>query len=680
MANRLIHEQSPYLLQHANNPVNWYPWGDEAFDTATAENKPVLVSIGYAACHWCHVMEHESFENEAVAAYMNEHFVCIKVDREEHPDVDHMYMDAVQAIGGSGGWPLNVFVTPERAPFYGGTYYPPRAAYNRPSWMQLLQRMTGLWEDEHEQVAQQAGQMIQHLQQASQRMTFSKNDGSIAGKEACRKIADNLLKQADKEKGGFGNAPKFPGTMAISFLLEHYLFTGYQPALDHALRSLDAMSDGGIYDQIGGGFARYATDRNWLIPHFEKMLYDNALLICSLCDAYSLIKDERYKQTADETIAFVERELRDKSGGYYCALDADSEGVEGKFYTWKWDEWLAALGGNDAVAAQYFGVSEHGNWEETNILHVAKSRAEVAAENRLSIEEVNDRINAAKHKLLAFRSAKIRPMTDDKCLLSWNALYNVALSKAGMVFGKDDYLLRATTHMNWMTEQFENSGKLLHTWKNGVAKIPAKLDDYAYLAQAMLQLASATGANDLVLRAGELIATVKLEFSTGDSVQDAFFYYTAETQKDIPVRKVDLYDGATPSANAVMAHNLWICGMCLEKSEWMEQARLMWLNMNDTTVRYSQSFGYWALMLQRQAEGLKTLICTGSRENEYRREIQQTWIPQSYVLTSKKEISELPIFEKKFFADKMYIFVCTEQACLSPVSSVAEALRLINKL
>ncbi len=680
MANRLIHEQSPYLLQHANNPVNWYPWGDEAFDKAATEHKPVLVSIGYAACHWCHVMEHESFENEAVAAYMNEHFVCIKVDREEHPDVDHMYMDAVQAIGGSGGWPLNVFVTPGRAPFYGGTYYPPRAAYNRPSWMQLLQRMRELWEDEQDQVTQQADQMIQHLRQASQRVTVAKKDGLIAGKEACRKIADNLLKQGDKEKGGFGNAPKFPGTMAISFLLEHYHFTGYKPALEHALRSLDAMSDGGIYDQLGGGFARYATDRNWLIPHFEKMLYDNALLIGSLCDAYSITRDVRYKTTAEETIAFTERELKDSSGGYYCALDADSEGVEGKFYTWTYDEWIAALGGNDAVVAQYFGVGEHGNWEETNILHVAKSIAEVAAENQLSIEEVVFRIDAVKHKLLAARNPRVRPMTDDKCLLSWNALYSIALSKAGVVFRSDDYLQRATTHMQWMIAQFENNGKLLHTWKNGTAKIAAKLDDYAYLALAMLQLASATGANDLVLKAGVLLATVTGEFNTGNAVEDAFFYYTAESQNDIPVRKVDLYDGATPSANAVMAHNLWICGMCLEKGEWVAQAQLMWHNMNDTAVRYSQSFGYWALMLQRYTVGLKTLICTGSEASEKRKEIQETCLPQVYMLTSQKKISELPIFEKKFFADKMYIFVCTEQACLSPVSSVTEALRLINNL
>ena len=673
MPNRLINEQSPYLLQHANNPVDWYPWGNEAFDKAKEEHKPVIVSIGYAACHWCHVMEHESFENEAVAAYMNEHFVCIKVDREEHPDVDHMYMDAVQAIGGSGGWPLNVFVTPERAPFYGGTYYPPRQAYNRPSWMQLLNRISDLWTDQYDEVTLQAEQMIQHLRQASQRINQAQNAASAIDKETCRKIADNLLKQADKEKGGFGNAPKFPGTMAISYLLEHYHFTGYEPALKHALRSLDAMIEGGIYDQLGGGFARYATDNNWLIPHFEKMLYDNALLISSLCDGYSITKDVRYKTIIEETIAFTERELKDKSGGYYCALDADSEGIEGKFYTFTWQEWIDALGENDEVAAQYFGVSHDGNWEETNIVHIAASIEDVATLNKLTAEEVRQRVEAVKLKLLTARSTRPRPQTDDKSLLSWNALMNISLSKAGVVLDNGKYLQLAADHLQWMVTAFQSEGALMHVWKNGTAKIQAKLDDYAYLAQAMLQLASATGENKWIMKANELLATVTTEFSRGDG----FFYYSPGSQKDIPVRKVDLYDGATPSANAFMAHNLWLCGMCMENSLWVQQAGLMLRNMSDTTTRYSYSFGYWALMLQRHVIGMKTVVCSGITANEYRKELQANYLPQAFIVTSQKEISELVVFEKKFFADKMYIFVCTEQACLSPVNSVNEALPLL---
>jgi len=711
MANRLIEEQSPYLLQHAHNPVDWYPWGDEAFDRARREDKPLIVSIGYAACHWCHVMEHESFEDEATAGYMNAHFVCIKVDREEHPDVDHMYMDAVQAIGGSGGWPLNVFVTPERAPFYGGTYYPPRPAYNRPSWMQLLQRMHELWSGQRDEVMMQAEQVLKHLTpDLSPALSkgegvagpalpekksgwTSKGEGGVGNAlDTCRKIADNLLQQADKVHGGFGNAPKFPGTMAISFLLEHYHFTGYAPALQHALLSLDAMIAGGIYDQLGGGFARYSTDREWLAPHFEKMLYDNALIVSALCDAYGITKDARYKTIIEETIAFAERELRDESGGYYCALDADSEGVEGKFYTWTWDEWIETFGGaqddmffgeaeDDRIAEAYFGVRREGNWEGTNILHVAGREEDLAVEYGLTKEEVRRRIDVVKRRLLAVRNKRVRPMTDDKCLLSWNALMNIAVVKAGVVFGETDpdmserYLARGEAHGQWMLDAFDKNGELKHVWKNGVAKIPAKLDDYTYLVQALLQLGSATGNNKWVAKAVGLTDDVMKEFRSAG----ALFYYTSEQQKDIPVRKIDTYDGATPSANAFMAQNLWICGMCMERGAWIAQAGGMLHSMSDTTMRYSYSFGYWALLLQRHIAGQRTVICSGINAKEARKGMAMNYLPEAYLLTLEKEISEMPILENKFFADKMYIFVCSEHACLSPVSTVNEAVYLVKQ-
>ncbi|MES2701386.1 MAG: thioredoxin domain-containing protein [Bacteroidota bacterium] len=671
MPNRLINEHSPYLLQHAHNPVDWYPWGDEAFERAKAEHKPVIVSIGYAACHWCHVMERESFEHAGVAEFMNTHFVCIKVDREEHPDVDHMYMDAVQAIGGSGGWPLNVFTTPERAPFYGGTYYPPQQAFNRPSWMQLLHRMVEIWHQQQDEVTLQATQMLQHLQQASQRFAGAVN---AANEDTCRAIAAGLLKQADTEKGGFGNAPKFPGTMAISYLLEHSHFTGDKDALKHALHSLDAMIEGGIYDQLGGGFARYATDRNWLAPHFEKMLYDNALLILSLCDAYAITKEERYRRIIDETIAFAERELKDSTGGYYCAIDADSEGVEGKFYTWTWEEWAEVIGADDAVAATHFGVMPEGNWEETNILHVAAPIAQVAAAHGLPVGEVQQRIDEVKEQLLNVRKQRIRPITDDKSLLSWNALMNTALCKAGTTLDNHGYLLRAASHMEWMLKEFNIGGGLQHVWKKGVAKIPAKLDDYAYLVQAMLQLASANGDTSLILRAKVLTDVVVEQFSVPES---PFFYYSAALQTDIPVRKIDLYDGATPSGNAVMAHNLWILGMCMERSEWVMQAKKMVENMSDTAARYGYSFSYWALVLQRSIQGMKTVVCTGSGALAAAAEMRSKYLPQGYLLASEKEISDLPILEKKYLGGGLAIFVCTEQACLAPVNSVHGAFSLI---
>jgi uncharacterized protein YyaL (SSP411 family) len=672
MTNRLINEQSPYLLQHAHNPVDWYPWGDEAFRVAAAQNKPVLVSIGYAACHWCHVMERESFEDEAVAAYMNEHFVCIKVDREEHPDVDHMYMDAVQALSGSGGWPLNVFVTPDRAPFYGGTYYPPRPAYSRVSWSQVLQRMNEIWHKQQDEVAMQAAQMLQHLRQASMRTTQAA--GKDPGSEVCDAIAAALLKQADNEWGGFGNAPKFPGTMAISYLLEYHHYTCDEQALKHALRSLDAMIEGGIYDQLGGGFARYATDRYWLIPHFEKMLYDNALLVISLCDAYSITGMAQYGKIIRDTIAFVNRELRHEEGGFYCAIDADSEGVEGKFYTWTWEEWLQYSGDEEGIAAMYFGVKEGGNWEHTNILHVATHIEKIAALTGKDAVAIMTIINDVADRLYKARAHKIRPITDDKCLLAWNALMNTALSKAGNVLGEPAYIQQAETHAAWMLQAYSENDKLLHTWKNGVARIPAKLDDYAYLIQSLIQLSAINGNNKWLVKATQLTAKVIADFGR----EDGMFYYTPADQKDIPVRKVDLYDGATPSANSVMANNLRIAGMCLENTDWISRAHAMVAAVADTAARYAYSFSNWGIQLQRQVKGARTVVCYGAGAYEAAAELRQKYVPHATVLTCEKEISDLPVLEKKVFDSNLYIFVCSEQECLLPVNSVGEAYNLIN--
>lgn len=670
MANRLINEQSPYLLQHAQNPVDWYPWGDEPFERAKREHKPVIVSIGYAACHWCHVMEHESFENEEVAAFMNEHFINIKVDREEHPDVDHLYMDAVQGISGSGGWPLNVFVTPDRIPFFGGTYYPPRPAYNRPSWTQLLQRMHEIWTMQHDEVRAQSDQMLQYLKQVSQ---VSLGNGSATFNiDTGKLMAENLLKQADTEFGGFGRAPKFPGTMAISFLLEHYHFTGNQAALNHALLSLDGMINGGIYDQLGGGFARYSTDAHWLAPHFEKMLYDNALLILSLCDAYQLTGRERYREVIEETIAFIDRELKDPTGMYYSALDADSEGEEGKFYTWTWEEWRAVI--DDPAVTAYFGVEETGNWEHTNILHVAKDIDVIAAEADDAQEHLRQKIKLAKEQLLAIRNKRIRPLTDDKSLLSWNALMNLALSKAGVVSQREDYLVAAEKHMVLLLDSFE-AGDLKHVWKTGVAKIDANLDDYAYLIQALLQLASATGNDSWILKANELCEAVLASFVHEDG---NFFYYTSSRQEDIPVRKIDLYDGAIPSANAVMCHNLLLLGMCMERSDWLEQASYMAKKMSETAGRYIYSFAYWGSLIQRYTIGPHTMITTGRQAKGNHRTLLNRFLPHVYTLTSKKEISEVPILKGKSFSGESLIFVCTQQACLAPVSSIEESLQLVS--
>lgn len=674
MPNRLIDEQSPYLQQHAHNPVDWYAWGDEPFERAKKEHKPVLVSIGYAACHWCHVMEHESFENPDVAAYMNEHFINIKVDREEHPDVDHLYMDAVQAISGSGGWPLNVFVTPERLPFYGGTYFPPRPAYNRPSWGQLLERMNGIWTEKQDEVSGQAEQMLQYLQQAS-KIAFSKPEEDW-NHETSDKAANHLLAYADKELGGFGRAPKFPGTMSIRYLLEHYHYTGHEPSLKQALLSLDGMINGGIYDQLGGGLARYSTDDKWLAPHFEKMLYDNALFILALCDAYSVTKQERYKWVIEETIAFVERELKEPSGGYYNAIDADSEGVEGKFYTWTWDDWTAALG-TDELTTEYFGVKKEGNWEHTNILHIVKDIAAFAEEKGKAVDDVAKHLKSAMDKLWAVRCKRIRPITDDKSLLSWNALMNLALSRAAAALDNDAYRQRAAEHMQWMLHSYRIEGSLYHTWKQGTARITANIDDYAYLVQAMLQLASVTGNNDRIIQANTLLHEAVTNYSDDSG---NFFYFTSIQQKDIPVRKTDIYDGATPSANVVMAHNLLLAGVCMENSGFTERALYMLQQMSQAALRHPSSFGYWGLLLQRAAHGFKTIAGVGTDIEAARKQLLYCFNPHVYIVTSKKEISEPPLMAGKQPTGAVLLYVCTLDACLPPVADTESVLRILNQL
>lgn len=673
MANRLSKEQSPYLLQHAHNPVDWYPWGDEAFERAKEENKPVLVSIGYAACHWCHVMERESFENKATAAYMNEHYINIKVDREEHPDVDQLYMDAVQAITQSGGWPLNVFVTPERVPFYGGTYFPSRPMYGRASWGQVLEQISKVWTTQQGEVKTQTEQMKNYLRQIS---LVAKGSGADWAAASCRQVADNLLAHADKDLGGFGGAPKFPAVTSILYLLEHYQYTAYEPSFKQALLSLNAMAAGGIYDQVGGGFARYSTDAKWLAPHFEKMLYDNALLVIVYAKAYQLTGDEKYKKIVVETISFIDRELKYEGGGFYCALDADSEGVEGKFYTWTWEEWQAATGGNK-LAESHFGISEEGNWEGTNILHVAKKLDVAAKEFGLPLEEATAQIESLKQVLFRERAKRIRPATDDKCLLSWNALMNIALTTAGEVLQEADYIKQAQQHMSWMLDTYTNAGNYTHTYKDGTARIPAKLDDLAYLVAAMLQLASVADNHNLILKAADVTGMVQQYFL---HIDKSFFYYSSEQQNDIPVRKVDLYDGATPSANAMMAQNLVQLGMLMEQPAWVEQGRYMLRTLHDNAVRHPSSFALWALYGQRMYAGFKTVVIAGSTDEKEYRSLSSYKYPHAYVLYPAKVAVDLPVMSGKNDDFELSIYVCDVASCSAPLRDIKAAGKLLEKI
>ncbi|MEQ1677509.1 MAG: thioredoxin domain-containing protein [Chitinophagaceae bacterium] len=684
-SNQLIHETSPYLLQHAHNPVNWYPWNEEALQKAKEENKPVLVSIGYAACHWCHVMERESFENEATAAIMNEHFINIKIDREERPDLDHIYMDAVQAMTGSGGWPLNVFLTPDGKPFYGGTYFPPQKAYNRPSWQETLYGVMQAFRERRHEIDAQAENLTEHLLKANAFGMQQEAGDSVFSESNTREVADNIMKAADREWGGFGRAPKFPQTFSIQNLLRHHFFTGDKETLAQALLSLDKMIAGGIYDQAGGGFARYSTDTEWLVPHFEKMLYDNALLVVTLCDAYQLTRQERYKEVIEETMNFIQRELLHPSKGFYAALDADSEGVEGKFYLWRLNEVQEILGDAAALFCEYYDVSEKGNlrggetgWVRSSILRVKKPLEEFAIAKKKSVAELKKLLNLGREQLLAARSKRIRPMLDDKILLGWNALMNTACSKAFAATGNENYRQLAVENMKFLFSAFSAEGgkALHHTWKNGQAKYPAFLDDYAFLIQALINLQEITADTNWLQQAKELTEFVIENFSEADT---GFFFYTPMGQKDVIVRKKEVYDGAVPSGNAIMAYNLWQLAVLYDINGWRQRAQDMVGSLGKAIIKYPTSFGVWASLHREMVEGTNEIALLGDNYPEMLSEILAGYIPNRVFMASKGPIPDFPLFTGKPVSGNSTIYLCRNYTCLNPVFSAKELMLLINR-
>ncbi len=678
MPNALIHETSPYLLQHAHNPVNWYPWGEEALQKAIAEDKPILVSIGYAACHWCHVMERESFEDEATAALMNEHFINIKIDREERPDLDHIYMDAVQAMAGSGGWPLNAFLTPDKKPFYGGTYFPPQAVMNRPSWKEVLVAVSDAFKNQRTDIEQQADGLTQHLFQAN---NFGINTNEQAFSiEQIDSACDNLLKQADKQWGGFGAAPKFPQTFSIQILLRYYTLEKErnpqlaQDALKQALLSLDKMIEGGIYDQIGGGFARYSTDPEWLAPHFEKMLYDNALLVTTLSEAYAITQNEYYKSTIEHTLAFIDRELTHPLNGFYAALDADSEGEEGKYYVCQLEEIQELLGPDAAVYCDYYNVSANGNWEEKNILRILEPLPVFAANRQYKIEDLQLLLDKCNNILLAAREQRIKPALDDKIILGWNALMNTAYSNAYAATGNTAYRKKAISNMEFLLSAFQTKeGHWQHVWKNGAAKYPAFLDDYAYLIQALLQLHRVTANTDYLLQAKELCEKVVTDFSE----PDGYFYYTPEQQTDVIVRKKEVYDGATPSGNSVMARNLLELGLLFDQRDWQERSYQMTKGLATVAVKYPTSFGIWLSGLYQQISGTKEIVLIGNFESSLEELLAQPLF-HSIVMAAPKADELFPLLKDKDTNQALALFLCENYACQRPVFSIADLLKQLS--
>ena len=555
MPNRLAAETSPYLLQHAGNPVDWYPWGEEAFEKARAEDRPVFLSVGYSACHWCHVMEHESFENEATAALMNEHFVSVKVDREERPDVDAIYMEAVQAMTGRGGWPMSVFLTPDAVPFYGGTYFPGTARYGMPSFTEVLTELARLWESDRAQVLRAGTGLKAALEQSA-----ITGEGALRERprhETLESAVRGLSRSFDRTHGGWGGAPKFPQPSVVEFVLRRHLATGDERLLDMVTRTLDAMLRGGIYDQLGGGFHRYATDDIWLVPHFEKMLYDNAQLARLYLHAWRVTGDDSYRHVVVETLDYVAREMLDPEGGFYSAQDADSEGEEGRFFVWTPDQIRAVLAGvspNPDGDAELFmaayGVREGGNFEGKSILFVARTAAEIARERGIAVGEVEARLGRVRGLLFDARETRIKPGLDDKVLAGWNGLMLAAFAEAGSALGRDDYLAVATLNADFILSQMRGpSGRMLRTWKGGRAKLNGYLEDYAHVADGLLALYGSTFEVRWFGAARELADVVLQHFA---DPSDGFFD-TSDDHEALLVRPKGLQDGAVPSGGATAA-------------------------------------------------------------------------------------------------------------------------------
>jgi uncharacterized protein YyaL (SSP411 family) len=677
-SNRLINETSPYLLQHAHNPVDWYPWGDEALQKARADNKPVLVSIGYAACHWCHVMERESFEDENTARLMNEHFINIKIDREERPDLDHIYMDAVQAMTGSGGWPLNVFLTPNAKPFYGGTYFPPVRAYNRASWQETLQGVITAFREKRNEIDEQAENLTTHLMKSNSfGIQKSGNIEGLLSNEKLQEVFENLMKTADKEWGGFGKAPKFPQTFSIQYLLRYSHYFDSNAALEQALLSLDKMIEGGIYDQAGGGFARYSTDTEWLAPHFEKMLYDNALLIAVLSEAYQLTKKERYKEVIDETMEFIGRELLHPLNGFYSALDADSEGVEGKFYVWEKIEVELLLGNDAAIFCDYYDISARGNWEEKNILRVKKPLELFASDHNIAVEKLKEILERGKVKLLDNRDKRSRPLLDDKVILGWNALMNTACSKAFAATGNDEYKKLAISNMEFLMNVFahDSSTEFYHTWKNGLSKFPAFLDDYAFLIQSLIHLHEITADTQWLLRAKEITEWVIENFSEPET---GFFFYTRSDQRDVIVRKKEVYDGAVPSGNAIMAGVLHQLSIFFDNNEWKQRSLDMLSSLGQAITRYPTSFGCWNCQLLEVVIGTVEVAITGKDFKAIHKELLGQYIPYKVLMASSIENEQFALLAGKPIGIDSFIYVCKNFSCSKPTPFIDEALSLIK--
>ncbi|MEP6818343.1 MAG: thioredoxin domain-containing protein [bacterium] len=673
--NHLINETSPYLLQHAHNPVDWFPWGTTALETARREQKPILLSIGYSACHWCHVMEHESFENEAIAKLMNENFVNIKVDREERPDLDQIYMSAVQMMTHHGGWPMTVFLTPDCVPFYAGTYFPPEDRYNMPGFPRVLISVADAFRERPEDIQQTAASVLNELKRA----TAALESNELLTKELLDTSYRAMIKNYDSTNGGFGGAPKFPPAMSLEFLLHTFYRTADQRALDIVGHTCRKMAGGGIYDQLGGGFHRYATDARWLVPHFEKMLYDNALLARLYLHYYQVSRDEAARVVAEGILDYVVREMTDSGGGFYSTQDADSEGVEGKFFIWNRDEISELLGERDAARfAAYYNVTTGGNFEGENILNVTRDLREVAASENISVEELSETLARARQLLFTAREKRVKPARDEKVLTAWNGLMLAGFAEAATILNRSDYLEVAKKNAHFLLNNLRRDGLLLRTYKDGHAKLNAYLEDYAFFIDGLVTLFETSGELQWLEEACSLTATMIDEFWDDE---EGGFFYTGRSHEDLIVRSKDFFDNATPSGNSVAAEVLLRIGLLTDSVDYQRRATTILRLMAATVQRYPSGFGRLLCAMDFYLGTPKEIVLIGepgtSQTRALQDEIWKAYSPNKVVAQSSPGDSRASEFipllrERPQLNAKATVYLCENFTCKAPTTDPKE--------
>jgi uncharacterized protein YyaL (SSP411 family) len=690
MSNRLAKESSPYLLQHRDNPVDWYPWGEEAIEWARSEGRPIFLSIGYSACHWCHVMEHESFESEAIARVLNENFVAIKVDREERPDLDQIYMNAVQMLTGHGGWPMSVFLTPELKPFYGGTYWPPQSSRGMPGFDQILAAVMDAWKNRREQALNAAEQLTAELQ----------NVGVVAGGDAgaldvglIDAAAGQLRKTFDNTYGGFGQAPKFPHPMDLQLLLRTWQRTGQQGPLDMVRLSLDRMAAGGIYDHLGGGFARYSVDARWLVPHFEKMLYDNALLAGAYLDAYLVTGDANYARVLRETLNYVIRDMTNSGGGFYSTEDADSEGHEGLFYVWTPDEIEAVLGDErGATFGRVYDVSDDGNFEGRNILNLPKTLEQCASILRREPQELAAELAESREKLFAVREKRVRPGKDDKVIVAWNGLMIDAMARAGAALNEPEYVITADEVASFiMSRMRRDDGRLLHSWRNGQAKLDAYLDDYAALANSLVSLYEANFKERWIDDAVQLMDIVLDKFV--DPVGGGFFY-TASDHEQLIARNKELTDSSIPSGNSLAANALLRLGRLTGRSDYLDAAEQVLAAGVPIMRQAPMAAGQMLLALDLYMGPASELVLVGDMARDDMKQaiaaVHRRHLPRSVFAVRDTRSSDPTgsqsrhlneIFDGKESPDgQPVLYVCENFACGAPATGLTQIEMKLSQL